>query len=58
MSAAVAERQVVSAGVVRFLASNLEQILARHCGAISPQATRELELLLEAFEELRSVRRG
>jgi hypothetical protein len=44
-------------GVVRFLAHNLAQIIGRHQTAMPRAARTELQLLLEAFTELESVRR-
>ena len=54
-AAAPPRPDVVPAGVMRFLAYNLEQILGRHSGLIPPQPKMELMMLLDALGELRTV---
>ena len=49
--------ELISAGVVNFLANNLEQILGRHRANIPDQPQLELRMLLDAIGELRTIPR-
>ncbi len=58
MKVATRRPEVVSAGVVRFLAHNLADILGRHHAKIPAQPQLELRMLLDAIGELHAVPRN
>jgi hypothetical protein len=51
-----APRELVSAGVVRFLAHTLKDILGRHKERIPAQPQLEFRMLLDAIAELKTIR--
>jgi len=57
-SSTVEYRELVGAGVVRFLVRNLEDILLRHERSIPAQPLVELKLLLDATIELPQTESG
>lgn len=54
---AAPQSELVSAGVVRFLAHNLADILGRHQAKIPAQPQLELKMLLDAIGELGTLPR-
>ena len=55
MSVATQDGRLVSAGVVRFLAHNLADILGRHQAKIPAQPKLELKMLLDAIGEIGAI---